>query len=316
MLRLRKSWATAPCLLALAASSLLAAEAPPAATKDRQIEEIPPTFANVAYGADPAQVLDVWLAQGPQPTPVVFSIHGGGWIHGPKEPLGGDRRLLARGISVVHITYRFTPAHPLPAPVADAARALQFVRSKAGVWHLDRRKVILSGFSAGGCTALWLATHPDLAQPDAVDPVARESTRVSGAMIAAAQTTIEPDLVRDWVGLQAVNHSMLRSALGFKTNAEMFDAISRQPAVASLYREYSPLTHLSPDDPPLVLEYGPRSPDLSGGIHGAEFGIRFKQRADELGITTCWLKVAGSEIHRGFPGKGLAFVESLLHRDP
>jgi hypothetical protein len=33
----------------------------------------------------------------------------------------------------------------------------------------------------------------------------RESIRVSGAFVAGAQTTIEPDLVRNWVGETACN---------------------------------------------------------------------------------------------------------------
>jgi len=186
--------------IATFAFSSLAMALHPAFAQSQTPPPIPPTFADVAYGSNPQHLLDFWQAKSSKPTPLIFNIHGGGWIHGPKEALGRDQGFLGRGISVVHITYRFTPANPLPAPLMDAARALQFVRSKAAEWNIDPNRVIVSGFSAGGCSALWLATHEDLANPDSSDPVERESTRVSGAMVAAAQTTIEPDLVRDWVG--------------------------------------------------------------------------------------------------------------------
>lgn len=39
--------------------------------------------------------------------------------------------ILADGISVISADYRLTPQHPWPAQVEDAARAVQFVRSKA-----------------------------------------------------------------------------------------------------------------------------------------------------------------------------------------
>ena len=119
-------------------------------TAKAQVSTIPPTFADVSYGPEPQQVLDFWQAKSSKPTPLIFNIHGGGWIHGTKEPLGREQGFLQRGISVVHITYRFTPANPLPAPVMDAARALQFVCSKAVEWNIDPKRVILSGFSAGG----------------------------------------------------------------------------------------------------------------------------------------------------------------------
>ena len=41
-----------------------------------------PTLANVPYGPHPKQVLDFYKAKSPTPTPVVFHIHGGGWMGG------------------------------------------------------------------------------------------------------------------------------------------------------------------------------------------------------------------------------------------
>jgi acetyl esterase/lipase len=226
----------ASCLPVVAADAPTTAPAPttpPAEApkpKPAPIVLPPATQANVHYGDHERQVLDFWQAKSSKPTPLIFSIHGGGWIHGPKEALGRDQGFLRRGISVVHISYRFTPANLLPAPVMDAARALQFVRSKAAEWNIDPNRVIVSGFSAGGCSALWLATHEDLANPNSTDPVERESTRVSGAMVVAAQTTIEPDLVRDWVGEEAFKHPMICSAGGFKNNDDLLKAIESDRA--------------------------------------------------------------------------------------
>ena len=277
-----------------------------------QVSAIPPTFADVAYGPQPAQNLDFWQAKSDKPTPLIMNIHGGGWLHGPKEPLGRDQRYLDQGISVAHITYRFTPANPLPAPVMDAARALQFLRSKAAEWNIDPNKVIVAGFSAGGCSALWLATHDDIANPNSSDPVERESTRVSGAMVAGAQTTIEPDLVRKWVGEEAFKHPMICNAGGFKNNDELLKAIAGNPETARLYREFSPINHLTADDPPILLEYGPLSPGKHGGIHGAEFGVEFKSQADAVGVSQCWLRVDKDGNFTGYPGGSAKFVQTVL----
>ncbi len=293
----------------IAAEPLSAASAQTPAAKP----QVPATFADVAYGSAPEQILDFWQAKSGKPAPLIMNIHGGGWRHGPKEPLGRDQFYLDRGISVAHITYRLTPANPLPAPVMDAARALQFLRSKAAVWNIDPNRVIITGFSAGGCSALWLATHDDLANPNAADPVERLSTRVSGAMVASAQTTIEPDDVRSWVGESALNHPMICNAGGFKSNKELFKAIAEKPAVAKLYKEFSPINHLSPDDPPILLEYGQLAPHGQGDIHGAAFGVEFKKKADGVGGKSCYLRVDKDEKFTGYPGGQKHFAETIFN---
>src|SRR3977135_3217576 len=90
--------------------------------------------------------------------------------------------MLAQGISVASINYRYSTIAPLPAPVHDAARAVKFLRGKAGEWRLDAKRFGAYGISAGGCTTLWLACHDDLADPRNIDPIARESTRLQCAV--------------------------------------------------------------------------------------------------------------------------------------
>ena len=162
---------------------------------------ISPTKADVAYGTHPRQVLDFYQAKSDTPTPVVFAIHGGGWVSGDK---GGYRasakRYLDAGISVVAINYRFVTEAtekgiepPVKWPLEDAARALQFVRSKAKEWNLDKTRIGATGGSAGGCSSLWLVFHDDLADPKSADPVARESTRLYCAAVNGAADHARPE---------------------------------------------------------------------------------------------------------------------------
>src|SRR5262245_16430675 len=132
---------------------------------------VPPTAADVPYGAHPRQVLDFWRARSDTPTPVVLAIHGGGWVNGDKGTYRGSvKRYLDAGVSVVAINYRFVTEAaeqgvepPVRWPLEDAARALQFVRSKAREWNVDGARIGATGGSAGGCSSLWLAFHDDLA---------------------------------------------------------------------------------------------------------------------------------------------------------
>ena len=61
-----------------------------------------PTESDVSYGPDQAQQLDFWKAPSEGPNPLVFEIHGGGWIKGDKRDLPSEEleKYLAAGISV------------------------------------------------------------------------------------------------------------------------------------------------------------------------------------------------------------------------
>ncbi len=155
---------------------------------------VPPTHADVAYGDHARQVLDFYQAESATPTPLVVYIHGGGWVNGDKWGIGETNidRLRKAGISVAAINYRFvTQAQdagikpPVKWPLEDAAHAVQFLRSRASGWNIDKTRIGATGGSAGACSSLWLAFHDDMSNPASPDPIARESTRLTCAAVSA-----------------------------------------------------------------------------------------------------------------------------------
>src|SRR6185436_2073085 len=117
-------------------------------------------------------------------------IHGGGWRGGDKNSVGSVKAYHDAGISVAAINYRYIAnaeadkvVPPVKGPVGDAARALQFIRSKSTEWNIDKKRIGATGGSAGACSSLWLAFHDDMADPSSKDPIARESTRLSCAAV-------------------------------------------------------------------------------------------------------------------------------------
>ena len=185
LLRLPAVWAAVLCLLGGSHGGSVQAQ-----LASEQVEP-GPTHADLPYGPHERQTLDFWTAAGDGPRPLVVIIHGGGWINGDKRlkrpPLAP---FLDRGISVAAINYRLAPAHSLPAPVHDAARAIQFLRWKGETLGIDPDRIGLTGTSAGACTSMWLLLHDDRADPTAADPVLRTSTRVRAAAVSVGQTSI------------------------------------------------------------------------------------------------------------------------------
>ena len=203
------------------------------------------------------------------------------------------RPFLEKGISYAAINYRLTGEVPLPAPVHDAARAIQFLRSKASEWNIDKNRIALTGGSAGACTSMWILLHDDLADPKATDPLLRESTRVTAAAAHAGQSSIDPKVIEPWLGPNVLKHRMINMAVGEKTIEAALENYEKHRA---LYVEFSPYNHLTRDDPPLLMAYGNNmklpSEDAGHGIHHPVYGVKMKEKADRLGHE-CHLLIEG-----------------------
>ena len=241
---------------------------------------------NVKYGEHKRQVLDFYPAKSDKPTPVVFYIHGGGWRGGDKKT--NPKAFLARGISVVAINYRYVQNAsedgtnpPVKAPLSDAARALQFVRSKAAEWNLDKTKVGATGGSAGACSSLWLAFHDDLADPQSTDPIARESTRLTCAAVNGAQVSLDPKELREWMP----NYRYGAHAFGLRNFQDLYD---NREKVLPWIKEYSPIEHVSSEDPEIALFYGGEVPVVGASpkdpTHSGIMGVKLAERLREANV--------------------------------
>ena len=86
--------------------------------------------------------------------------------------------LNQQGVAGFVLKYRLgSNGYRHPAMLNDAARAVRLVRAKAADWKVDPQRVGIMGSSAGGHLASTALTHFDAGQPDAVDPVERQSSR-------------------------------------------------------------------------------------------------------------------------------------------
>jgi acetyl esterase/lipase len=248
-------------------------------------EELKP-LTDVAYGSHPRQVLDFYPAASDEPTPVVFYIHGGGWQAGDKKT--NPKAYLDKGISVVAINYRYVRngvedkvQPPVKAPLHDAARALQFTRSKAAEWNLDKTRIGATGGSAGACSSLWLAMHDDLADPGSDDPIARESTRLYCAAVNGAQVSLDPRELREWMP----NYGYGAHAFGLPNFQSLID---KREDVLEWIKEYSPIEHASKDDPPIAMFYGGEVPVVGASpkdpTHSGIMGVKLAERLESVGV--------------------------------
>ncbi|MCB1228055.1 MAG: alpha/beta hydrolase [Verrucomicrobiales bacterium] len=120
-----------------------------------------PVARGVAYveNGHERQVLDVYAPANAKGLPVVFWIHGGGWVTGDK----GDVALkpewfMDKGFVFVSTNYRLLPDVEMDTLVRDVAKALGWVNRHIAEYGGDPQRVLVGGHSAGAQLAALLCT--------------------------------------------------------------------------------------------------------------------------------------------------------------
>lgn len=270
----------------------------------------PPTFRNVKYGPHERNVLDFWQAKSEHPTPVLVSIHGGGFVAGNKSvqpQLLKD--CLSSGISVAAINYRYSTQAIAPAPFLDGARAVQFLRSKARDWNIDSNRFAATGGSAGAGISLWLGFHKDMADPKSDDPIRRQSTRLSCMVVFEGQTSYDPRFIRKLFPDKDI-YKIGALAKLFGADLNKLDDLPDEKY--KLFDECSPLYHVTKDAPPVLLWYNnPIDAAITNqgiGIHHPLFGKALKEKMDALNVP-CEVVAAGKRLGGGKPTRTIDFLK-------
>ncbi len=185
-------------------------------------------LADLAYSSRDGRDLlaDVYVPSGPGPFPIVITLHSGSWQRGSRGRMADVASDLQKaGFVAMNIEYSLAPRSPFPAQIEDARAAVRWIRANARRFRADERFVGAFGYSAGGHLALLLATD---AAPDSAG-------RIQAVVAGAAPTDLE--LFPDLPSLKRVFGS------------------SREEA-PDVFKNASPITHVSPDDPPTFLYHG------------------------------------------------------------
>ncbi|MEY2880292.1 MAG: hypothetical protein RLZZ15_2672 [Verrucomicrobiota bacterium] len=291
------------------------AEPETANATDASTSAFPPTFADVPYGPHERNVLDFWQAKSDGPTPVVVFIHGGGFTSGDKSKAGGRAKIqpyLDAGVSFAAINYRYRTTAPIQDVLRDCARAIQFIRSRATAWNIDKPRLAAFGGSAGAGTSLWLAFHDDMADPANADPVLRESTRLVCAGANATQFSYDilrwPDVLGADIAAKFGEGTNAPAFYGFKTDADLQSAAGRK-----IRADCDMHGLITRDDPPVFLitarAAGPIT-DRGEFLHHPKHARTIHDRCRELGVTVV-AEIPGYDLHPP-PGAPASEREFLL----
>lgn len=145
-----------------------------------------------------------------------------------KEGILVSRFFNNNGIDAFVLKYRLNngsqEGHRYPAQYNDLTTAIRIVRSRAAEWHIDPDKTGVMGFSAGGHLASTAATILQKANPGAVNPLERLSSRPSFAIL------IYPVITMDTIYAHRYSREML---LGKTPDEALVTALSTEKRVTA-----------------------------------------------------------------------------------
>ncbi len=145
-----------------------------------------------------------------------------------KEGAAEARWLNSHGIHAFVLQYRLGPRYRFPAPIDDGARAVRYVRSHAAELGVEKNRIGVWGFSAGGHLAGYLAAVHDAGNSHATDPIDRVSDRPDFAILSYARLSMDPSIPRA---------TSLEGLLGNDPSLAMVEQVSVAPHVT---RDTSP----------------------------------------------------------------------------
>ena len=262
--------------------ALLAAGAAPAQQPAPPIPGNVIVESNISYGPYKQTVLDIVRPREPgTKRPGVIVIHGGGWVNGTKESqLPTCLRYVEKGFVCADVEYRLADVALAPAAVNDVLQASQWFFKNAKRYGVDKKRIVVTGGSAGGHLSLMVGMTPKSAK---LGPPAKVRAVVNFYGITD-------------VGDQLQGQNLRKYAVTW---------VPEQAGRMELARRVSPMTYVRKGLPPILTLHGDADQTVP-----YEHGVKLTQALTAAGDQAQLVTVPGGK--HGFPKET---VDQVYDRD-
>jgi acetyl esterase/lipase len=197
----------------------------------------------------PRQVLDLYLPEKENKTPLLIWVHGGAWLEGSKDDFV-PQEYLAQGYAVASLNYRLSQHAIFPAQIQDCKAAVRWLRAHAERYHLDPQRFGAWGASAGGHLVALLGTT---GRPTAWD--VGENLEVSSRVQAVADYFGPTDFGQ--MDAHRLPDGMVHDTPQSPESRLVGGAIQEKKAEVAAA---SPVTYVSPGAAPFLIVHGDQDP--------------------------------------------------------
>jgi arylformamidase len=261
---------------------------PPALAQQPQAPPDVRRLADIPYGPDARQRMDVYLPPNAHAAPVLVMVHGGAWMFGSKAAASVvDTKVTHwvrdQGFILVSVDYRFVPQVDPLQQAQDVARALATAQASAASWGGDAAKFVLMGHSAGAHLVALVSASPTIA-------------REQGA--------------RPWLGTVVLDSAAVdTTALMQRRHLAFYDRVfGSDPAY---WRTVSPADTLAPGTPPMLLVCSTQRRDGSCA-QAKQFAARVASISGRAELLPQDLSHAQIDAELGQPGAYTAAVDTFI----
>lgn len=210
--------------------------------------------------------------------PAIVQIHGGAWIIGDKREQGIPllNHLAANGWVGFNVNYRLAPRAKAPEHLIDCKRAIAWIREHAEEYGVDPDFICVTGGSAGGHLAAMVALTAN-------DPSFQPGFEDCDTSVQAAVPFYG---VYDMTDVDQLMINGFRQLF-----LEPFVFGSKYSTGADPFERYSPIHHVRPDAPPMMLLHGTR--DALVPIEAARpFAAKLAATSK---AATVWVELVGAQ---------------------
>jgi acetyl esterase/lipase len=186
---------------------------------------------NVSYGVHERQMLDIFVPQDrAEAIPVVLFVHGGAFTSGHRnrtdQVYANVLYYLARnGIAGVNVGYRLADEARYPEATLDIGAAVTWIHAHAGEFGIDPGRLFMMAHSAGAAHAGSYAYDPRFR--------ATEGPKLRGMIVVSGRVRVD-NLPEN------PNARKVETYYGLN---------------ASLFNDYSPVTHIDGDSVPTLVAW-------------------------------------------------------------
>lgn len=215
--------------------------------------------------------LDLYVPRVPRPTVLVY-VHGGAWRSGSKSemPL---KALVEEGYPVASIEYRLSTVARFPAQIHDIKAAVRFLRTQGKDYDLEIERIVIAGSSAGGHLAALAGLTNGNRELEESRITNGGSSKIDGIISFYGASNLTTILAQSTPHGLKVRVPALELLLGGQPD--------QKPELARLA---SPVFHVDPKDPPLLLLHGDQDPqmpinqshELCGAYQKAGLAVQFE----------------------------------------
>ncbi len=258
------------------------------------------TYSNIPYANDTLKkhLLDIYLPPNQSKNlPLVVWFHGGAWMLNDKYADMGYMKNTVKGFidsgyALASIDYRHSTQAVFPAQIQDCNQAIEFLFQNAAKYHIDKNRIAVIGFSAGGHLASLLALSNNNDVKDFYPPGISPHFKIKLALDFYGPSDLimlatNPDT--------SVNNE--RNPVSILLGAMAVD----RPDLA---KRASPVTYIDKDDPPFLIVQGEKDESVPN---------------TESKILSSWLTLTGVKnklfIVPGAPHYGEMYDAEYIRKD-